>query len=245
MSQNEELNRILSRVESLLTHQKELDVPIFMSDLKVVSSDSKFDSSIIDERLKIIEDKFVHVKSLTELDSMICNCQKCELGSTRKKFVFGIGNHSAEIVFVGEAPGADEDQQGEPFVGRAGKLLNELLKEIGLKREEVFICNILKCRPPNNRDPLSHEVDKCEPYLLKQLSLLKPKIIVALGRIAGNTLLKTSETLTNLRKEIYDYYGIPLIITFHPAAILRNPQWKSPTFEDLKKAKNYLEEVIK
>lgn len=243
MSQNEELNRILSGIESLLAHQKELEVPIFISESEESDSDSSFDASVIDEKLNQVKEKFIDAKSLVDLDSLICNCQKCELGSTRRKFVFGVGNHSAEIVFVGEAPGADEDAQGEPFVGRAGKLLNELLKEIGLKREEVFICNILKCRPPNNRDPLPHEVDKCEPYLLKQLSLLKPKIIVALGRIAGNTLLKTSETLTNLRKEIYDYYGIPLVITFHPAAILRNPHWKTPTLNDLKKAKLYLEEV--
>lgn len=145
---------------------------------------------------------------------------------------------------VGEAPGADEDAQGEPFVGRAGKLLNELLREIGLEREEVYICNILKCRPPGNRDPLPEEVEKCEPYLLKQLSLLKPKIIVALGRIAGNTLLKTNESLSNLRREVYNYYGIPLFVTFHPAAILRNPNWKSNLLADLKKMKNYYDELI-
>jgi DNA polymerase len=243
MSRHAELNRILSNVESLLIHQKELDVPIFVSDLAAADFVSEFDTTAIEQELNRVDEKFVNAKSLTELDSIICNCQKCVLGSTRKNFVFGVGNHSAEIVFVGEAPGADEDDQGEPFVGRAGKLLNEMLKEIGLKRQEVFICNILKCRPPNNRDPLPDEVEKCEPYLLKQLSLLKPKIIVALGRVAGNTLLKTSETLTNLRKQRYDYYGITLVVTFHPAAILRNPQWKTTTLEDLKNAKKYLEEM--
>ncbi|MBM4176608.1 MAG: uracil-DNA glycosylase [Ignavibacteria bacterium] len=243
MNSNEELDKILSNVESWLTHQKELDVPIFISDSDDTVYQAELDTAVIDKRLNQIDENFVTAKSLTELDSIINNCMKCELGSKRKKFVFGVGNHFSEIVFVGEAPGRDEDEQGEPFVGRAGKLLNEMLKEIGLKREEVFICNILKCRPPGNRDPLPNEVEKCEPYLLKQLSLLKPKIIVALGRIAGNTLLKTSETLTNLRKEIYDYYGIPLVVTFHPAAILRNPHWKTPTLDDLKKAKKYLEEV--
>ncbi len=243
MNENEELNRILSGIESLLVHQKELGVPVFFSDLDMQEKSKELNSALIEKTLCEMDEEFISSRSLNELDSLIKSCQKCELGLSRKNFVFGVGNHSTEIVFVGEAPGKDEDEQGEPFVGRAGKLLTEMLKEIGLKREEVFICNILKCRPPGNRDPLPNEVEKCEPYLLKQLSLLKPKIIVALGRIAGNTLLKTSESLTNLRKEIYDYYGIPLIITFHPAAILRNPQWKKPTLEDLSKAKKYLEEM--
>ncbi len=173
--------------------------------------------------------------TLGELNKAICTCQLCPLGATRTKFVFGVGDPNADIVIVGEAPGADEDQQGEPFVGRAGKLLNDILKAIQIEREEVFICNILKCRPPGNRDPLPAEVELCEPYLHKQLEIIKPKIMLALGRIAAQTLLRTNKTLTALRAEQHTYQGIPLVVTFHPAALLRNPNWKRPTWEDVQK----------
>ena len=176
---------------------------------------------------------WVSAPDLKELNEQICTCMKCPLGSTRKKFVFGVGNPNADIVFVGEAPGADEDAQGEPFVGRAGQLLNKILEAIQFKREEVYICNILKCRPPNNRDPLPEEVDACEPHLWKQLELLNPKIIVCLGRIAAQTLLRSTETLGNLRGKVHNYRGIKLVVTYHPAALLRNPNWKKPTWEDV------------
>ncbi len=224
---------LLTQIEDFLKYQQELNVPVFVSENISTQKAKKLNTDFFEFFLKNIDEDFVKAKSLQELDEMINKCQKCPLGKTRTKFVFGVGNPSADIVFVGEAPGADEDAQGEPFVGRAGKLLTETLKKIGLQREEVYICNILKCRPPNNRDPLPSEVEKCEPYLLKQLSLIKPKIIVALGRIAGNTLLRKNETLTNLRKNIYNYYEIPLFVTFHPAAILRNMGWKTTFEEDL------------
>ncbi len=241
---NKNLNDLLEKIENLLIYHKELNVPIFVSDDVSQLKFKKLNTAFIDYYLKNIDEEFVQAKSISQLDEMINQCQKCPLGKTRTKFVFGVGNPSADIVFVGEAPGADEDVQGEPFVGRAGKLLTETLKKIGLQREEVYICNILKCRPPNNRDPLPSEVEKCEPYLLKQLSLIKPKIIVALGRIAGNTLLRKNETLTNLRKNIYNYYEIPLFVTFHPAAILRNMGWKSTFEEDLIKMKNYYDSLM-
>jgi DNA polymerase len=241
---SKELKDLLNQIEDFFIYQQELNVPIFISEESRSSQKvKKLNTEFIDYYLKNIDEEFVKAKSLNELDEMINQCQKCPLGKTRTKFVFGVGNPSADIVFVGEAPGADEDAQGEPFVGRAGKLLTETLKKIGLQREEVYICNILKCRPPNNRDPLPSEVEKCEPYLLKQLSLIKPKIIVALGRIAGNTLLRKNETLTNLRKNIYNYYDIPLFVTFHPAAILRNMGWKSTFEEDLIKMKNYYDKI--
>ena len=176
---------------------------------------------------------WVGAKNLDELNSMICTCLKCPLGTTRIKFVFGVGNPNADIVFVGEAPGADEDAQGEPFVGRAGQLLNKILEAIQFKRDEVYICNILKCRPPNNREPQSDEIDQCEPHLWKQLELLKPKIIVCLGRVAGQTLLRTTASLGELRGKIHSYRGIKLVVTYHPAALLRNPNWKKPTWEDV------------
>ncbi len=174
-------------------------------------------------------------RNLAQLNERICGCMKCPLGETRNQFVFGVGNPNADVVLVGEAPGAEEDKKGEPFVGRAGKLLDKILEAVDFQREDVFICNILKCRPPNNRDPLPGEVEQCEPYLHKQLELLQPKVMLALGRIAAQTLLRTKDSLTKLRAETHTYQGIPLIVTYHPAALLRNPNWKRPTWEDVQK----------
>ncbi|MEJ5305638.1 MAG: uracil-DNA glycosylase [Ignavibacteria bacterium] len=238
-------NELFDKIEDFLRYQEELNLPIYVNESSSNKSVKKLNTEFIDYYLKNIDEDFVKANSLVELDKMINQCQKCPLGKTRTKFVFGVGNPAADIVFIGEAPGADEDLQGEPFVGRAGKLLTETLKKIGLQREEVFICNILKCRPPNNRDPLPQEVEKCEPYLLKQLSLIKPKIVVALGRIAANTLLRKNETLGNLRKNIYNYYEIPLFVTFHPAAILRNMGWKTTFEEDLIKMKKYYDTLVR
>ena len=173
-----------------------------------------------------------NVESLESFKNSICECLKCELGFTRTNFVFGVGNPNADIVFVGEAPGEKEDLIGEPFVGRAGKLLDKILAAINLSREDIYICNVIKCRPPQNRDPLPKEVDLCEPYLKTQLSLINPKLIVALGRIAACTILRTKEPLKNLRNKIFKYEGIDLVVTYHPAALLRNPNFKKPAWED-------------
>lgn len=181
--------------------------------------------------------------SLAELDNQIHDCLKCPLGHTRTNFVFGVGNPKADVMFIGEAPGADEDAQGEPFVGRAGQLLNKILEAVQLKREEVYICNILKCRPPNNRDPETKEMETCTPYLFKQIELINPKFIISLGRIAGQWLLQTNESLTSLRGKIHDYRGYRLIITYHPAALLRNPNWKRPAWEDMKMFKKAYDEL--
>ena len=169
---------------------------------------------------------------LSSFHKEICNCQLCPLSKTRQNFVFGVGNPQADIVFVGEAPGKQEDIQGIPFVGRAGKLLDKILSAIQLTRDDVYICNVLKCRPPENRDPLPSEVEKCEPYLINQLQIIQPKLIVALGRIAACTILKTKESLKNLRNQTFKYAGIDLMVTYHPAALLRNPNFKRPTWED-------------
>jgi DNA polymerase len=192
-----------------------------------------------------IKEEWEFSENLQDLNSLICNCQKCVLGATRTKFVFGVGNPNADIVIIGEAPGADEDAKGEPFVGRAGQLLNKILEATGFKRDEVFICNILKCRPPGNRNPLPEEVEKCRPYLEKQLSLLKPKLILLLGRVAAESLLKTREPLNKLRGKVHDYKGYKVMITFHPAALLRNPNWKRPTWDDMKQFKSMYEEILK
>ncbi len=187
-----------------------------------------------------VDPTWVDSKTLDELESKIKNCVKCPLGQTRTNFVFGVGNPKSEIVFIGEAPGADEDLQGEPFVGRAGQLLNQLLANVGFRRDEVYICNVLKCRPPGNRDPQPSEIELCSPYLIKQLEIIKPKLIVSLGRFPVQTLLKTNAPLSSLRGQIFEWRGIKMIVTYHPAAALRNQQWKRPLLEDLRTAKEIL-----
>jgi len=160
-------------------------------------------------------------------------CTRCKLYPHRTQIVFGVGNPQADLVFVGEAPGADEDAQGEPFVGRAGQLLTRMIEAIGLRREEVYICNVLKCRPPNNRTPESDEIASCEPFLIAQLKAIKPKLICALGGIAVSALLKAKTPLSKLRGKFHDYYGIPLLVTYHPAYLLRNPNEKKTAWQDL------------
>ena len=171
----------------------------------------------------------------------INKCAKCGLGHARTNFVFGMGNPQADIMFIGEAPGRDEDLQGFPFVGKAGQLLDKMLFALQMKREQVFIANVLKCRPPNNRDPLPDEVVHCEPYLKKQIEIIKPKVIVALGRISAQVLLKKADSLSVLRQSDHRYENIPFIVTYHPAALLRNPRWKANTWYDLKKIKGLLD----
>ncbi len=182
-------------------------------------------------------------QTLGSLNESICSCLKCPLGHTRTKFVFGVGNPSSKVMFIGEAPGADEDAQGEPFVGRAGKLLNKIIEAVELKREDVYICNILKCRPPNNREPLPSEMETCTPYLAKQIELVKPAFIICLGRISAQWLLKTNASLTSLRGRVHDYRGVRLIVTYHPAALLRNPNWKRPAWDDMKMFKKLFDEM--
>ncbi len=175
----------------------------------------------------------VHALGWSELESAVSACTRCSLHVTRKQTVFGVGNHHARWMFIGEAPGADEDRQGEPFVGRAGQLLNAMLFAIGLKRGEVYIANVLKCRPPGNRDPQPEEVEQCEPYLIRQIELIQPRLIVALGRHAAHSLLKTEAPLGKLRGQRLSYHDIPLIVTYHPAYLLRNPADKRKVWDDL------------
>ncbi len=164
----------------------------------------------------------------------MADCQLCPLGKTRKNLVFGVGNPEARIVFVGEAPGADEDEQGLPFVGRAGQLLTDIIvKGMKLQRKDVYICNILKCRPPNNRNPLPEEINKCEPFLKKQLQIISPEMICALGTFAAKTLLNTDIPISALRGRFHLYEGIKLMPTYHPAYLLRNPAAKKQVWEDI------------
>jgi uracil-DNA glycosylase family 4 len=181
---------------------------------------------------------------LGELQESVFNCRKCALSKTRTKTVFGGGSSRAQLILIGEAPGAEEDRQGVPFVGRAGQLLTKMLAYIGLNREDVYITNVLKCRPPNNRDPLPTEVACCEPYLLEQLAVVKPRLICALGRHAAQTLLKTDRGINSLRGSFYDYHGIKILPTFHPAYLLRNPADKVKVKQDLQKVKAFLDGQI-
>ncbi len=182
----------------------------------------------------ILKNEKLDNPQLSSFYNEIKDCTKCELSKTRQKLVFGMGHPNADIVFVGEAPGKNEDIQGIPFVGRGGKLLDKILGAINLDRSKVYILNVLKCRPPDNRDPLPTEIEKCESYLVNQLKIIKPKLIVALGRISAMTLLKNKDSLTNMRGKIHKYEGIDLIVTYHPAALLRNPNFKRSTWDDFK-----------
>ena len=180
-------------------------------------------------------DPLADVASLDELRTVLGPCQRCTLCEHRKTIVFGVGNPDPEVVFVGEGPGADEDRQGEPFVGRAGQLLNDIItKGMHLRREDVYIANVVKCRPPDNRDPEPAEIAACAPFLQKQLALLRPKVIVALGRFAAQTLLDDTTPIGRLRGQWRTYRGVKLMPTLHPAYLLRNPQAKRAVWEDIK-----------
>ncbi|MCB0752242.1 MAG: uracil-DNA glycosylase [Ignavibacteriae bacterium] len=192
---------------------------------------------------KSLFENYSEYKTLESFNKKINTCQKCPLGKTRTKFVFGAGNPNADVMVIGEAPGADEDAQGVPFVGRAGKLLTDILKAIDFDREEVFIANILKCRPPNNRNPLPEEMNECTPYLYKQIELVKPKVILLVGLISASTLLNTKLSLTKMRGNVYEIQGIKTMVTYHPAALLRNPNWKRGCWEDVQKFKKLYESL--
>lgn len=180
-------------------------------------------------------------KSLDEVAKAIAGCKACALSATAINHVPGEGNPNAKFVVVGEAPGATEDELGRPFVGKSGDLLTKILEAIQLKREDVFICNVLKHRPPGNRNPTTEEIRVCSPFLLRQLELLQPKVILALGTFAAQTLLESDSTIGQLRGIEHRYHGIPLIATYHPAALLRNPNWKRPAWEDVQLARRILD----
>ncbi len=190
---------------------------------------------------ELIPSAIQKLRSLDEIAEKVHKCTRCPLYATAIKGVPGEGDPKADLVCVGEAPGAKEDETGRPFVGQAGQLLTKILAAIELTREQVFICNVLKHRPPGNRNPLPEEVEACSPYLIRQLELIKPKVIVAFGTFAAQTLLQTKTPLGQLRGLVHRYHGIPLIVTYHPAALLRNPAWKRPTWEDVKLARRILD----
>ncbi len=181
-------------------------------------------------------------EALSAIRADIGDCTRCKLHTLgRKQVVFGVGNPQADLMFVGEAPGADEDVQGEPFVGRAGQLLTKIIEAIDLRRDDVYIANVIKCRPPQNRNPEQDEVETCEPFLFQQIDVIKPKVIVALGTFAARALLRTLDPISRLRGRVFAYRGAKLIPTFHPAYLLRNPSSKREVWEDMKLVRSLLQ----
>jgi DNA polymerase len=180
--------------------------------------------------------------SLAAVAALVAACTKCRLCEARRHTVPGEGPPDARLVVVGEGPGRTEDETGRPFVGRAGELLTKILAAIDLARERVFICNVVKCRPPENRTPQYDEVEACAPYLFRQIELVRPKVILALGAPAAQTLLNTKQSLGALRNQVHRFRGIPVIVTYHPAALLRNPNWKKPTWDDIRIARRLLDD---
>jgi uracil-DNA glycosylase len=239
---------VRSEVIKALKDQKEIfGDELFVSDL--------FQEKIVTEKISIKKTKdepelFSDVtesweisQNLEDLDKLICNCTKCDLHKGRNKFVFGVGNPEADVLLIGEGPGAEEDKQGEPFVGRAGKLLNDILKAINFTREEVYIANVVKCRPPGNRTPLPEEMELCMPYLIKQIELIKPKLILCLGLVAAGALLKKKDSLGKMRGKIFEFNNVKVMVTYHPAALLRNPNFKRDCWEDVKAFRKLYEDV--
>ncbi len=231
----EELSRLLNQLRETLVYLKEDGVEGFYMESEGRVKDTMNGREKPKARSK--------EELLEELKKEVEACFKCEIAKSRTNVVFGEGSPYAEIMFVGEAPGREEDLQGRPFVGRAGKLLTMAIESLGMRREDVFIGNILKCRPPGNRDPLPQEIENCEPFLERQIEIIKPKVICTLGAYAAKTLLKTTAPITILRGKFHDYKGIKLFPTYHPAFILRNPHMKRQFIEDLKKVVEFVKGV--
>ena len=247
------MQNILFEAKAFLDQQKELYGSEVLIERKSPLPNTQPKADVkkkIKEEHGIVSEPAIHnlesLPSLDELQKAVSSCTKCSLCKTRTQTVFGSGNTKAVIMFIGEAPGADEDAQGLPFVGRAGQLLTKMIEEprsLGLPRSEVYIANILKCRPPENRKPQSQEITQCEPYLIAQIENIKPRIICTLGATAANTLLNNTLSMGAMRGQTYDYHGTPLLVTYHPAALLRNPNWKQPAWEDMLRLRKIFEET--
>jgi DNA polymerase len=192
---------------------------------------------LFDSTLPAAPDKSAALKVIRD---DLGDCTRCRLHQGRKNLVFGVGNVNADIMFVGEGPGADEDEQGEPFVGRAGQLLNNMISAMGIQRQDVYIANIVKCRPPGNRTPERDECDTCSPFLLRQIDVIRPKVIVALGAVAAKNLLAVNDSMANLRGRWYDFRSSRLVVTYHPAFLLRDPRQKKEAWKDLQMVMKYL-----
>jgi DNA polymerase len=234
METKEEFQELLRRVRERVIFAKELGVEdLPMASMPAAPQASANPPASLFEGQS--EPQSGPAPSLEAVREELGECTRCKLHPTRKTIVFGTGNPKAGLVFVGEAPGEEEDLQGKPFVGRAGQLLTKIIGAMGLSREEVYIANIIKCRPPQNRNPQPDEIGACEPFLIKQLRAIRPKVICALGTFAAQTLLGTAQKISQLRGRFHDYNGIKLLPTFHPAYLLRNPHEKKVVWEDMQK----------
>lgn len=232
ISHNDLIDEYLKVIFSIKSHvEEQMELGFLDSPLSKRSGSHK-KANLADETTPLAV-----YESMEDIRTAVENCQACSLHAERTNVVFGDGDEKARLVFVGEAPGADEDRQGKPFVGRAGRKLTQIIEAIGLSRSDVYITNVLKCRPPGNRNPLSGEVKVCEPYLIAQLQLIKPKVICTLGTFATQTLLHSDRSISSLRGRFYTYQGIKLMPTYHPAYILRNPKFKRHVWEDVQKVK--------
>jgi DNA polymerase len=222
-SMNEKTDEVISDLKSYLEYLKGMGIASFPA-----------------SEMKLSESNPSRVMTLEEVRKELGSCERCKLHRTRRTIVFGEGNEKATLVFVGEGPGYDEDVQGRPFVGKAGQLLTKIIESISLSREEVYIANIIKCRPPQNRNPEPDEIQSCNPFLMKQILVIQPRIICALGTVSAQTLLKTDTKISALRGRFFDLDGIKVIPTYHPAFLLRNPERKREVWEDMKKIAEWL-----
>lgn len=241
---------IFEKVARLLRQQKEMYGDFEISFEKQSDKDTETQSVISEpiEEFKTesqlsIEEKLAVCETLEELKSL---CEQAEVLKTdleNTNLVFGVGNPTADLMLIGEAPGENEDLQGEPFVGKAGQLLDKIMEAINFNRSDIYIANILKHRPPNNRDPKPEERERSLPFLLKQIDLVDPKLILCVGKISGNTLLKKDHTLKEMRQKFHEFHGREIMVTYHPAALLRNQQWKRPTWEDVQMLRSRYDEL--
>lgn len=236
------MSTIQHKIERYLQQQKDLHGNFLYVEQEGQGMPAIVESSMAHTMKSSITPEWESSLSLNVLHDAIHTCMECRLGETRKSFVFGTGNPNADIMIIGEAPGADEDEKGEPFVGAAGKLLTKILEAINLSRDEVYIANIIKCRPPQNRRPEKDEIAQCEPYLQKQIEIIKPAFILALGLTAVNTLFKKTHQMQDIRGQLMNYHGVSLLATYHPAALLRNPNWKKPAWEDVQLLRDMYDE---
>lgn len=207
----------------------------FISEKAISSPQQSTPSVTTPTKSPVVSEPVAGKRSLDEIQQELGNCTRCALSQGRKNIVFGVGNPKADLMIIGEAPGADEDAQGEPFVGKAGQLLTDIIKAIGLSRNDVYICNVIKCRPPGNRPPEQGEIEKCSPFLMAQIASVQPKLICTLGKFATQTVLQTERPISSIRGNFQDFNGIPLMPTFHPSYLLRNPAAKKDVWEDMKK----------
>lgn len=237
----QDFREIILDIREYVSYQKDIGIEGFPTNPKKRDSAGKHGILSIDNSgVGVYEDlsgwghaQAGNLITLEAIRKELGDCKRCKLHSGRRNIVFGTGNENAKLLFVGEGPGRDEDVKGEPFVGKAGQLLTRIINAINLNREEVYIANIIKCRPPGNRDPEPDEIKACEPFLTKQIQAIKPEIICALGAFAAQTLLKTGEKISKLRGRLHSYHGIKFIPTYHPAFLLRNPNFKRFVWEDM------------